>query len=430
MENLLPVDPTEAVMPNFPRAAGSRVHEFPDDSAIIQNNKPSEPLGIVYERLDPATISSIMRSIIIRKDCLPPQKKLAVYSPNSVELMTAIRRSLPDVDFVSGNFMKCNIWLGYYNKNKPPLPPGINVDSWIQVGTIEREKAPKRTTGDPGPNARIDLMLMREQGMMLPISKSPNNMVMPPHVQPNPLDPGIRLFSSTIQKPSNRIQITSSTLTTPEEVRTDIQRLGTESSEFSKHLPFLASTYKISSNPDDYFMKPVIMFHTDIPNRNGYVFPTSSMIEWNPTLHCMGYQSWRYAPLHIEHKTDDPFQAIGIIADVVLKKATGVCGGNIYKVIALAAVDRTKNPSYTSQIENDQINSWSMGCDATRIYCSYCGATQGECSHLDPEAMIQFYVLNGSIVCRAASGLSGKELSSVGTPAWAMAVSADGKLTF
>jgi hypothetical protein len=96
------------------------------------------------------------------------------------------------------------------------------------------------------------------------------------------------------------------------------------------------------------------------------------------------------------------------------------------------AVDRTKNVKLAADIEKGKRNSWSMGCDATRIFCSYCGQTQatvddhgnviGGCTHIDPNAGVVFYELNGKIVCRAASGLSGVELSSVGTPAFMMAV--------
>ena len=146
----------------------------------------------------------------------------------------------------------------------------------------------------------------------------------------------------------------------------------------------------------------------------------------------MAYETWRYAPLQVEHKADDPGTAIGVIADVAIIKEKGYSDDAIYKVIALAAVDRTKNVKLAADIEKGKRNSWSMGCDATRIFCSYCGQTQatvddhgnviGGCTHIDPNAGVVFYELNGKIVCRAASGLSGVELSSVGTPAFMMAV--------
>ena len=201
---------------------------------------------------------------------------------------------------------------------------------------------------------------------------------------------------------------------------------------FEDRLPFMSQAYNISPNVADYFMTPVIMFHSNVPNRNGYMFPTASLIEWLPNRMCMAYESWRYAPLHVEHKSEDMTKAIGAIADVAIVKETGFSNDSIYKVIALAAVDRTKNKALAKSIETGKRNSWSMGCDASRIFCSYCGADQahenehgnlvGGCTHIDADAPVIFYELNGKIVCRAASGLSGVELSSVGTPAFAMAV--------
>ena len=201
---------------------------------------------------------------------------------------------------------------------------------------------------------------------------------------------------------------------------------------FEERLPFMSTAYKLSNNPKDYFMTPVLMFHSNVPNRNGYMFPTSSLVEWIPSRMSMAYETWRYAPLQVEHKADDPGTAIGVIADVAIIKEKGYSDDAIYKVIALAAVDRTKNVKLAADIEKGKRNSWSMGCDATRIFCSYCGQTQatvddhgnviGGCTHIDPNAGVVFYELNGKIVCRAASGLSGVELSSVGTPAFMMAV--------
>lgn len=192
--------------------------------------------------------------------------------------------------------------------------------------------------------------------------------------------------------------------------------------DFEQKLPFLSKNYNISDKISDYFLVPVIMFHSNIANRNGYMFPTESLIEWNNDRFCLAYESWKYAPLHVEHKSEDITKAIGVIADVSIKKEVGYSDDSIYKVIALAAVDRTKEKKLAADIESGKRNSWSMGCNATHIFCSYCGATQGQCTHINDTDGVIFYQLNGKIVCRAASGLSGIELSSVGTPAFAMAV--------
>lgn len=422
-------DPLSAIPPAIRKYKDSRLTEIPDFGAQENAAKPYVGIGILCEKLDDGTLSSVFRDIVYVKGTLSNQQKLAVFTPHSVELLTKFGRVIPGVDFISGNYEKCQDWVVYYYKNKPALPEGVSGKNatWVQVADPDKKKSIpfERSLGDPG--LQIDNFRNRTY-RDAPIAQSPNHMTMPAHNKVNQFSPHILLFSSVpAQKPKIQIRASQENMTTED---TSSMYSQFKSTEFAELLPSIAPIYKLSSNPDDYFMKPVIMFHSDMPNRNGYLFPTKSLIEWNDTRKMLAYQTWKYCPLHIEHKTDIKENAIGLIADVILRKAYGVCNGQIYKVIALAAVDRTKNPSYTSKIEQGKLNSWSMGCDASHISCSYCGAPEGECSHIDKHAPVQFYELNGNIVCRAASGLSGMELSSVGTPAWPMAVNSKTTLKF
>ena len=412
-----PFDPSgDYPTPPAARVPGTRTVEFEDQARIDKMNRPLYPFGIVYQFLDKETVSSVLRDMLCLIGSMPGNQRLQIYSPNSVELMTAFGESI-DADYVSGNYQKCTLWKGYYTTKKPEVPEGVVVNTWMQVVPADRPPSPVIRVVD---STTIPVVNGYKTDIMrdVPMGSSPLTKTMPPFTKPNQWSPAIQLFSSV---PGDDVQ---------QKVKTAVRELATDA--FFKRLPFLAGTYNISKEPEDYFFKTVLMFHTDMPNRNGYAFPLDAMLEWNPERHLMAYETWRYAPLHVEHKDEDPTQAIGVIADVALKKAFGVCDGMLYKVMALAAVDRTKRSSYTSRIESNEINSWSMGCDAYRIYCTYCGAEQrvgdaknpgSGCNHLDINAPLQFYIMNGQVVCRAAYGISGKELSSVGTPAWPMAVS-------
>jgi hypothetical protein len=421
MDNIDPMD-LDSTPPRF-SDVGHRTTQFEDQSAFDRLDRPTVAFGILYERLDDECVSSILRDVLTLVGSLPAIQRLAIYSPNAIELRAAFGSTI-DADFISGQYDSCKIWKAYYYEKKPVPPQGVKISVFSQIKPKYVKQRPKLSDR----YSMLDVDKLNDYKLVSPGS-SPNYKTMPTWTPANPWAPAIRIFSSSKKKEPMKISMFASV---PSEVEqkelAESSRFSSE--EFARKLNFLADVYKISSNPDDYFMKPVIMFHTDMPNRNGYVFPTDSMVEWNPDRHMIAYETWKYAPLHIEHKSEDPTKAIGIIADVIFKKALGVCNDKIYKVIALAAVDRTKNPGYTSKIESGEYNSWSMGCDANRIFCTYCGKDQGECKHLDPEAPVVFYELNGVIVCRGASGIGAKELSSVGTPAWPMAVSTKTKLTF
>lgn len=198
---------------------------------------------------------------------------------------------------------------------------------------------------------------------------------------------------------------------------------------FEQKLPWLAPALHISPNPEDYFMFPVPIMYSDLPNRNGVSFPLSELVKWNPDLKCQAYESWRFAPMFVEHKSEDITKAIGVVADVALRKIEGYGNGKLWKVVALAAIDRTKNPELAARMERGELNTYSMGAMVDGWTCSYCGAQEGKCAHIDPDAPVTFYELNGRLVHKAVFGVGGYELSVVEDPAFLTAIS-DHKISY
>lgn len=202
--------------------------------------------------------------------------------------------------------------------------------------------------------------------------------------------------------------------------------------EFERNLPWLAPAMKLSSNIDDYFFKPTPIIISDLPNRNGYGFPAKELAGWNLDLHCQAYKGWKFCPMFEEHRSDDVTTAVGVVADVIMKKLVGFGNGKYWLVIALTAIDRTKNRSLAAEYESGKINTVSMGAMVEGWTCSYCGAAQGECSHIDPDverSPVVFYVLNGRLVYRMVRGVSPYELSIVRDPAYGVAIGSDQAVT-
>lgn len=191
---------------------------------------------------------------------------------------------------------------------------------------------------------------------------------------------------------------------------------------FANLLPFAARAHHISSDPRDYIFRPVIIFTTELPNRNGVGFPTSELAKWSTLGGCQSYMTWKGKPMHIEHEADDPTTAIGIIVDVAMVPLRGFGGGTLWKVIALAAMDRTKDP-IVGEVERGEVNTYSMGCLVDGYTCSYCGAEVGDCHHIDPKQKVVFYELNGKMVFKWVYGVVGQELSVVRDPAFGVATS-------
>lgn len=208
----------------------------------------------------------------------------------------------------------------------------------------------------------------------------------------------------------------------------DIEVVTQAPTGFEAKLPFLSKVMCLSSDPKDYFMFIVPLLASEIANRNGYAFPNFELTRWNSDLKCQAYEGWRYAPMYEEHRSEDITKALGVVADVSMRPIVGF-GKNIWKVLALAAIDRTKNAELAEQVEKGEINTYSMGAMADHINCGYCGAREGKCRHLNTNSPVTFYELNGRLVYKTVEGISPYEFSVVRDPAYAVAHS-DIKLAY
>ncbi len=192
---------------------------------------------------------------------------------------------------------------------------------------------------------------------------------------------------------------------------------------FDKWLPFAAKEYNISANPKDYLLKPVNIMITELPNRNGVGFSSYELAKWNSEYKCMAYETWRRAPMFVEHKSDQIKTAVGVIIDVAMKKVVGFGQDKLYKIVCLAAIDRTKNPEVAAKLESGALNSFSMGAMVQKYTCSVCDAEIDKCSHISSSNQIDFYERGGQLAYRIVHGIVGYELSVVADPAYAVALS-------
>ena len=198
---------------------------------------------------------------------------------------------------------------------------------------------------------------------------------------------------------------------------------------FEKWLPFASKELLISDNPKDYVLYPVPIMYSDLPNRNGVGFPLAELIKWNVKRGSQAYKAWTGMPMYEEHRSEDHRTAIGIVVDVALTQIKEYGNGKFWKIVALAALDRTKNPQLIAEVEEGKINTYSMGAMVDGWTCSYCGAEGGRCTHIDPDKPVTFYELKGRLVYKMVYGVDPYELSVVRDPAFATAIS-DEKMVY
>lgn len=189
---------------------------------------------------------------------------------------------------------------------------------------------------------------------------------------------------------------------------------------FESWLPFASKALRLSSDPNDFLIQPVPILVSDLPNRNGVAFPLAELSAWNVERGCQAYAGWRGMPMFLEHRSDDHTKALGVIIDVAMRPIKDT---PYWKVIALAAVDRTKDPTTANKMEKGLLNTYSMGAMVNGCKCSYCGAEVGQCSHINADpGVVSFYELNGQIVHKRVYGVNPYELSVVEDPAYSSAI--------
>ncbi len=189
-----------------------------------------------------------------------------------------------------------------------------------------------------------------------------------------------------------------------------------------------APVYNISPNIKDYVVVPVIMFPSGLPNRNAVAFSLKSLGRFDHELGCLGYETWRRKPTFFNHKNDDHTQAKGVIFDTRMVPMANT-NGKIWKAVALAGYDRTRDPELANNILTGAYSNYSMGSSVGSYECAVCGHKPTKkdtgCEHIaiDRRVMRTFDVERGRVLAHyVCDYLRGFELSCVHpTPAWAAA---------
>lgn len=188
---------------------------------------------------------------------------------------------------------------------------------------------------------------------------------------------------------------------------------------FEDWMPYAAEFWSLSKDIKDYFLVPVPIIYTELPNRNGIAFPLEELVKWNKVKGAPAYMGWKGMPVHVEHDWDG--ESIGVIPDVSLQPLRSYGNGKVFKVITLLAIDRTKNEKLGKQIESGERNTYSMGCLVDSYSCGHCHKEMGKCSHLNTKSNADFREEKGKLVFRRVHGIEPVEVSSVADPAYGCA---------
>jgi len=203
--------------------------------------------------------------------------------------------------------------------------------------------------------------------------------------------------------------------------------------DYATWLPFCAKAYHISPNIEDYVIVSSPICPSDLPNRNGIGFPLAELVKFQPPpVSRMAYKAWTGTPVHLEHDNEDCTKAYGVMLDAALHKIEGYGGGNLWKVMGLAAIDKNKHPDIAQKILSGELNTYSMGALVDSFSCSFCGtpvSRQYGCHHVQGPDVVNWNEVNdplGSgrhIAFLNAHGISPIEYSIVADPAWTTALS-------
>lgn len=179
-------------------------------------------------------------------------------------------------------------------------------------------------------------------------------------------------------------------------------------------LQTVADEYNISKDPSDYIYEAVRAVTAEVPNENGDAFPRAELLRFDHNLKMPIYATFIGKPHQINHKTDNPKTARGVILaahyhdDSKPKEICPSCGtkiasvedldntslgckkcGTVVKdefVELLLAVDKKKDPIFADAVKRGSLNGLSMGCLAGYTDCSICGHRARNanqfCSHI------------------------------------------------
>lgn len=179
-------------------------------------------------------------------------------------------------------------------------------------------------------------------------------------------------------------------------------------------LKALSKVYNISANIDDYIFPIPRAVTANVPNSNGDMFSHDELTRYSPAHKCLVYQTFRTAPLHIEHAAGDPKAARGFIPDAHYMTSNK----DDMHVLTVVAMDTSKDPPLASGMLDGTVNKFSMGCICGAVQCSYCKKVAKSdrelCECLQNYKMAR---IGGKLVFEACLDVEYRELSVVGDPA-------------
>lgn len=151
-------------------------------------------------------------------------------------------------------------------------------------------------------------------------------------------------------------------------------------------LPRAAEYWGLSKNINDYILIPVPAMVTDLPNTNGDSVSLKELLAWNPEQGRQAYKTWEGRPMYVEHQ-HKPEWVRGLILGTYMQPIRRFPG--MYKLVKLAALDRTRDPVRVERVLKRELNTYSMGMYYSAFTCSVCGHTAGKgianpCAHTRP----------------------------------------------
>ena len=163
----------------------------------------------------------------------------------------------------------------------------------------------------------------------------------------------------------------------------------------------VASQYAVSGNPRDYIFEAIRANTTNTPNENHDGFHQTELFRFDKRIGMPVYQTYIGKPHHVNHKTENPKAARGVVIDAHYhdetpplndcprchlrtaarknRDETGIhcrrCGFVVRDefVEILVGVDTVKDPIFAKGVRTGQLSAGSMGCNCLNTSCNVCG---------------------------------------------------------
>lgn len=190
----------------------------------------------------------------------------------------------------------------------------------------------------------------------------------------------------------------------------------------------VAETYAINADPASYFFEAIRANTTNAPNENNDAFHQSELLRFDVKLGMPVYRTYAGKPHHLNHRTENPKAARGVIIDAhynsdspalehcpgcqirtaerVNRDETGLhckkCGTLVRDefVEILVGIDTTKDPLFAEGVRKGTLKAGSMGCNCLSTTCNVCNhvayARPDFCEHIRAGNKGSIWVRKGS----------------------------------